>query len=222
MPRARSCCLETSASVPVTDVGTVVFLVDDDPAIRKALPRALENRGYVVEVFASAEEFLDTYETQRSGCLVLDLSMPEMDGLQLQEHLGKIAPDLPIIFITGHGNIPQSVQALRAGALDFIEKPFRQETLLERIDEAFASQKVRNDLKMDPSAIRERAVRLTDREVEVLRLLAKANSKLSNKEIARELEISHRTVEHHRARAMEKLDATDLTELAEIAKLLRW
>ncbi len=199
-----------------------VFLVDDDPAIRKSLPRALQSRGYIVEAFASAQDFLNAYDSSRAGCLVLDLSMPEMDGLELQRHLGKKAPELPIIFITGHGNIPQSVQALRAGALDFIEKPFRQKALLDRIDEAFANQKVRADLKKDPVAIRQRAARLTDREVDVLKLLTGSGSQLSNKAIARELDISHRTVEHHRARAMAKLDVTSLTELAEVSKLLDW
>ena len=200
----------------------VVFLVDDDPAIRKALPRALKMRGYEVEAFASAQAFLDSYEVHRPGCLVLDLSMPEIDGLELQKRLAKQAPDLPIIFITGHGNIPQSVQALRAGALDFLEKPFRQDALLNRIDEAFASQKVRIDLNKDPATIRERAARLTDREVDVLRLLATADSKLSNKAIGRELDISHRTVEHHRARGMEKLGAATLQELIEMSKLIGW
>jgi len=203
-------------------VNPVVFLVDDDPAIRKALPRALKMRGYEVEAFESAQAFLDIYDIHRPGCLILDLSMPEMDGLELQEHLAKQAPDLPIIFITGHGSIPHSVQALRAGALDFLEKPFRQEALLHRIDEAFASQKVRIDLKKDPSTVRERAARLTDREVDVLRLLATADEKVSNKAIARELDISHRTVEHHRARGMEKLDAATLPELVEMSKLLGW
>jgi len=128
----------------------IVFLVDDDPAIRKALPRALAMRGYHVKPYASAKEFLDDYQAHQAGCLVLDLSMPEMDGLELQDHLRKRAPDLPVIFITGHGDIPQSVQALRAGALDFLEKPFRQEALLARIDEAFASQKIKSDQRKDP------------------------------------------------------------------------
>jgi len=198
----------------------VVFLVDDDPAIRKSLPRALSGRGYNVESFASAKEFLDAFQPDRTGCLVLDLSMPEMDGLELQAHLAEVAPILPIIFITGHGNIPQSVQALRGGALDFIEKPFRQEALLLRIDEAFASHRAREALNENPETIKERLARLTDRELDVLRLLTGTTEKLSNKEIARELDISHRTVEHHRARMMEKLGATGIADLFEIAKFL--
>lgn len=198
----------------------IVFLVDDDPAIRKALPLALEKRGYRVDAYASAKEFLDHYQPYQAGCLVVDLSMPEMDGLELQDHLRKRAPDLPVIFITGHGNIPQSVQALRAGALDFLEKPFRQEALLARIDEAFASQKIKSDQKKDPAALREKSARLTDRETDVFRLLTRSETKLTNKEIARELDISHRTVEHHRARMMEKLDVATLPELLEVSKLL--
>jgi len=200
----------------------IVFLVDDDPSIRKALPRALQMRGYQVEAFETAQSFLENYDIQQPGCLILDLSMPEMDGLELQERLAKHAPDLPIIFITGHGSIPHSVQALRAGALDFLEKPFRQDALIARIEEAFASHKVKANLKTDPSAIRERAARLTERETDVLRLLATAEEKVSNKAIARELDISHRTVEHHRARGMEKLGATTLPELVEMSKLLGW
>lgn len=202
------------------DPDLVVFLVDDDPAIRQSLPRALSGRGYNVESFASAKEFLDAFRPDRTGCLVLDLSMPEMDGLELQAHLAEVAPILPIIFITGHGNIPQSVQALRGGALDFIEKPFRQEALLLRIDEAFASHRARQTLNEDPETIKERLARLTDRELDVLRLLTGTTGKLSNKEIARELDISHRTVEHHRARMMEKLGATGIADLFEIAKFL--
>lgn len=198
----------------------MVFLVDDDPAIRKALPRALEKRGYTVKAFGSARDFLAGYTAHDTACLVLDLSMPDMDGLELQENLKKRAPDLPIIFITGHGDIPQSVKALRAGALDFIEKPFRQDVLLARIEEAFASHKIRSDQKRDPVAIREKASRLTDRETDVFRLLTGSDTKLTNKEIARHLDISHRTVEHHRARMMEKLEATTLPELIEISKLL--
>lgn len=198
----------------------IVFLVDDDPAIRKALPRALEMRGYQVQAYPSAKEFLDDYHAHQAGCLVLDLSMPDMDGLELQDLLRRRAPDLPVIFITGHGSIPQSVQALRAGALDFLEKPFRQEALLSRIDEAFASQKIKHDQKKDPVALREKAARLTDRETDVFRLLTRSETKLTNKEVARELNISHRTVEHHRARMMEKLDVTTLPELLEVSKLL--
>ena len=200
----------------------IVFLVDDDPAIRKALSHALKMRGYTVEAFGAAQAFLDRYSSGTAGCLILDLSMPDMDGLELQELLSRQAPDLPVIFITGHGNIPQSVRALRAGALDFLEKPFRQEALLSRIEEAFAGQKVRSDLNLDPAEIRDRAVRLTEREVDVLKLLAVPDVKVSNKSVARQLQISHRTVEHHRARGMEKLGATSLEELADLSKILGW
>jgi len=182
--------------VPSASDEPVVFLVDDDPAVRKALPRALKARGYTVESFASATEFLETFDPQRKGCLILDLSMPEMTGLELQQHLTARAPTLPVIFITGHGSIPQSVTALRAGALDFLEKPFRQEALLQRIEEAFASHHAKEAVTDGAATMQDRVARLTEREIDVLRLLTCASDKPSNKEIARELDISHRTVEH--------------------------
>lgn len=201
-----------------------IFLVDDDPSIRKAMTRALESRGYAIESFESAEVFLEQYDPTRSGCLVLDLSMPGMDGLELQQALIKRGSSIPIIFITGHGSVPQSVIALKSGAIDFLEKPFKQEVLLERVEEAFVEDRRMRDQGQETSAAKGRVALLTNRELEVMRLLVSDPSNLSSKQVARELKISPRTVDHHRARVMEKMQArsiTELTSLAERAGLIR-
>jgi len=167
-----------------------VFLVDDDAAVRKSMQRALHERGYTVVVFESAERFLEAYDPIEHGCLVLDLAMPGMDGLDLQQTLIRRGISIPIIFITGHGSVPQSVLALKAGAIDFLEKPFKQDALIERIHEAF-----QEDLRMraegqETSAIKGRMATLTNRELEVMHLLVNDLSQPSSKQIARELHIS--------------------------------
>lgn len=195
----------------------IVFLVDDDPAILKALPRALRRHGLEVQPYGSAAEFLDAYASE-PGCLVLDLSMPEMSGLELQQELIERQIELPIIFITGHGGVPESVQALRAGAIDFLEKPFLPEVLLQRIDEAMAQDKKIRQQTLEQENIRSRFSRLTEREYDVFRLLIKDREIPSSKEIARELGISHRTVEHHRSRMLEKTRTRSVPELRALAK----
>lgn len=195
----------------------VVFLVDDDPAILKVLPRALRRHGLEVEAFSSAVEFLESYENT-PGCLVLDLSMPGMTGLELQNELNNRKLDIPIIFITGHGGVRQSVQALRAGAIDFLEKPFLPETLLQRIDEALLQDsKTRSRLQRD-SDIRLQFSRLTVREYDVFRLLIESDNIPSSKVMARALGISHRTVEHHRSRMLEKTRTKSVAALLALAR----
>ena len=196
-----------------------VFLVDDDSGVRSLLVASLEHHGLRVRAFDCAAAFLEAYSQEQAGCLVLDLSMPGMNGLELQQELIHRKLSIPIIFITGHADIPQTVRALKAGAVDFLEKPFRQEVLLERIDEAFSKdQKIRAEKSRDLSN-QSRFARLTDREIEVLRLLVSGTASLSNKVVARKLDISHRTVDHHRARIMEKTGAHSITELARLAQL---
>lgn len=197
-----------------------VYVVDDDPSIRKTLPRGLRRRGLNVEAYESAQEFLDAYSPEQPGCLILDLSMPGMDGLELQQVLIKRNITIPIIFITGHGGVPQSVQALRAGAIDFLEKPFLPDTLVIRIDEAFVQdRKVRSE-KQKHASIRLRFERLTDREQEVCQLMLDSQANLSSKEMARTLGISHRTVEQHRSRVLEKTQAKSASELLSLASLV--
>lgn len=195
----------------------LVYLVDDDPAIRKALPRALRQRGLEVEAFSSAREFLDNYRDQL-GCLVLDLSMPEMDGLQLQAELSRLQIDIPIIFITGHGGVPESVSAIRAGAIDFLEKPFLPDTLLQRIEEALTLDHENRNRNQEVNSKRERFSRLTEREQDIFRILIADDTIPSSKEIARTVGISHRTVEHHRARILEKTETSSVPELRSLVK----
>lgn len=198
----------------------IVYLVDDDPSVRKTLPRGLKRRGFNVEAFDSAQEFLNNYSPEQSGCLILDLSMPGMDGLELQQELINRKIAIPIIFITGHGGIQQSVKALRAGAIDFLEKPFLPGTLADRIAEAFAQdQKTRDKLKK-MALIRKGFERLTSREQEICQLLLTSQAQLSSKDIARELGISHRTVEQHRSRILEKTGAQSVSELLTLAALI--
>ena len=190
----------------------VVFLVDDDPAILKALPRALRRHGLEVQAFSSAVDFLHSY-ANTPGCLVLDLNMPEMTGLELQDELSSKNFNIPIIFITGHGGVRQSVQALKAGAIDFLEKPFSSKTLLQRIDKALLEDSKIRSRTQRYDDIRSLFARLTEREYDVYRLLAESDNIPSNKVIALTLGISHRTVEHHRSRVLWKNRTKSVAEL---------
>lgn len=194
-----------------------VFLVDDDADIRGSLARALGLRGYVVKTFASAPDFLENYEQGLSGCLLLDYGMPKMDGLQLQKRLNDMGSQLPVIFITGHGGVPESVEAMKMGAADFLEKPFKQSVLIDRIEAAFETDRQRRAEEMQTSGIITRFQSLTDREKEISLLLATRPGQNSSKEIARQLGISPRTVDHHRARILAKMDVATVAELVEIS-----
>lgn len=193
-----------------------VYIVDDDRAVRTSLNRLLVSRGYRVEAYESAMAFLDAVDRDRPGCLILDVRMPEFSGIRLQELLSREGFDLPIIFVTGHGNVPMAVRALKHGAIDFIEKPYRLAPLLERIDEAFAAGTTMRKVSDARRQARDRLARLTPREREVFDLLTDSGPS-SNKEVARTLGISPRTVEVHRARIMRKLDAASLADLTETA-----
>ncbi|WP_299615028.1 response regulator [uncultured Tateyamaria sp.] len=197
------------------DDGPFVFLVDDDADIRGSLSRALGLRGYIVKTFAKAQDFLDIYDSDISGCLLLDYGMPEMNGLQLQKHLRDMGSQLPVIFITGHGGVPESVEAMKMGAVDFLEKPFKQSVLIERIEAALDTDRRRRAVAVQTSGIMARFQSLTDREKEISLLLATRTGQNSSKEIARQLGISPRTVDHHRARILEKMDVGTVAELVE-------
>jgi len=190
----------------------VVFLVDDDLSVLRSLSRALEIHGLEVKAFASAEEFLNAYNNEH-GCLVLDLSLPEKGGFELQAELKQQECEIPIIFITGQGGIPDSVKALRAGAIDFLEKPFKTERLLVSIDEAVQRDALCRASMQQKHNMQKRISNLTNREVVVLKLLLERDEFPSSKEIARILDISHRTVEHHRSRLLEKIGASSVYEL---------
>lgn len=197
----------------MSDDALTVYVVDDDDDLRRSLVRALEKRGYTVEPHASALSFLDAYQPQRSGCVVLDYGMPGMNGLELQARLNDRDAGIPVIFITGHGGVPESVQAIKAGAVDFLEKPFRNADLIERIESAF--EIARRQIAQDAESLgyRRKFDSLTTRELEIARRMVAMPSEISSKEIAAALGISPRTVDHHRARILDKMDAKSVAEL---------
>ena len=197
------------------DNGPIIFLVDDDADIRASLSRALGLRGYTVRTFASAQAFLDGYDDTVGGCLLLDYGMPNMNGLQLQKHLRDRGSRLPIIFITGHGGVPESVEAMKMGAVDFLEKPFKQSVLIEQIETALDADAKRRAATQQTSGILARFQNLTEREREIALMLTTNPGQNSSKEIARQLGISPRTIDHHRARILEKMDVGTVAELVE-------
>lgn len=196
---------------------SIVYLVDDDHALRDALALLIETAGYKVKSFESAENFLDNFISQLPGCLVLDVRMPNMTGLELQDEMLKRNIEIPIIFISGQSNIPTSSKAFRSGAIDFLEKPLDDDIFLVRIQEAVDKDKKARAASNSKLSLLERYKTLTPREQEVMTLLVKNNS---NKEAARALGISNRTVDVHRAHLMEKMHAKNLADLTLMAVTL--
>ena len=198
-----------------------VFIVDDDAAVRDSLMLMIEQEGINVKTFISGEDFLSAYQSGTYGCAIIDVRMPGMDGLQLQQELSQRNIQLPIIFLTGHGDIPLSVKAIKAGAIDFLTKPVTRDCLLSSIRPAILeSKRLMAELANGENA-KSKLADLTEREREVM-VLAVAGS--PNKEIARRLGISHRTVEIHKSKIMHKTGAANLLDLARIAnegKLLK-
>lgn len=189
-----------------------IYIVDDDEALRDSLVWMLESSGYVVAAFDSAEAFLAAWRESMSGCLVLDVRMPGMSGLELFEELGRRRFTLPVIFITGHGDVPMAVSALKKGAADFIEKPFGDQEMLRLIEQCLEQERSsRSKRKLEADTVR-RLDHLTQREREVLDLIILGKL---NKQIADVLGISIKTVEVHRARVMEKMGAHSLAELVQ-------
>ncbi len=200
-----------------TENTPIVYLIDDDDAVRNSISMSLVVEGFSVKEYSSAIEFLENYHDQ-PGCLVADIQMPRMDGLELQKSLHQKNIKIPIIFITGHGNIPMSVKAMKSGALDFIEKPFVKKDLLKSINNALhidynTRQKDKSHLE-----VQNRFNLLTSCEKEVLNMLVKDHAKLTNKEIAETLGISKRTVEVHRSSIMAKMLAQTRAELVELSR----
>jgi RNA polymerase sigma factor (sigma-70 family) len=189
---------------------STVYIVDDDQAIRHAMELLMRSVGLDYEIFHSADDFLESHTNERAGCLVLDIRMPGMGGLELQEKLNQTGSTLPIIFITGHGDVPMAVEAMQKGAVDFIQKPFRDQELLDRIGEALKTDQERRSEREEKAEVRERIGKLTNRERQVLDLVVTGKP---NKVIAYELGVSQRTVEIHRARVMEKMEAKSLADL---------
>ena len=187
-----------------------VFVVDDDEAIRNSLRLLLKSVGLESKTLPSAREFLETYRPSQPGCLVLDVRMPGMSGLELQEQLNLRGATLPVIFITGHGDIPMAVEAMQHGAFDFLQKPFRDQDLIDRIQRALAKDLQTRTALTEHERIRQRLASLTPREREVLALMTQGKP---NKVMAHELGVSQRTVEIHRSRVMEKSGASSLAQL---------
>lgn len=189
----------------------VIFVVDDDEAVRDALTLHLELAGLTVRPCASAAEFLAAADSGQPGCAVLDIRMPGMDGLALQQEMIRRGLTLPVIVITGHGDVPAAVRAFRAGAVDFLQKPFDEDLLIERIREACDRDRNERQAGVETAEVRDRMALLTPREREVMELVAQG---LPNKTIARRLDIGIRTVETHRSRVLEKMGMRNASELA--------
>ena len=200
----------------MSDPTPIVFVVDDDPSIRKSLNLLLSSAGYGVKTFASAKEFLESErDSPGPACLVLDVKMPGLSGLDLQKELKSRNYDLPIIFITGHGDIPMSVQAMKKGAVDFLPKPFDDGELLGAVNEAFLKDsQARADLD-EQKHIMQRLDSLTPREHEVLSYLITG---MLNKQIAYELIISERTVKAHRKQVLDKMGVDSIAELVRLTE----
>jgi FixJ family two-component response regulator len=193
-----------------------VFLVDDDAAVRDSLSLLLEQHGLRVECFAGAREFLDACGPESRGCAIVDLRMPGKDGLWLQREIGERRIPVAVVILTGHGDIPTTVRAVRAGAVDFLTKPVKGEALLSSVRAAFQRAEALAQEFAEIQAVNSVLVQLTAREREVMSLASRGNS---NKEIARTLGISHRTVEIHRAHIMHKTGARSLVELARLIEI---
>jgi two-component system, LuxR family, response regulator FixJ len=190
-----------------------VFVVDDDPAMRQSLRWLIESVNVGVETYATAQDFLAAYDPDRPGCLVLDVRMPGMGGLDLQAELARREIEVPVIIITGYAEVPTAVRALKSGALDFIEKPFSDQLLLDRIQQAIASDRQARVRRHERAALAARVAQLTPREREVMQLVVAGSS---NREIAAELGLSVKTVEVHRARVMEKMKVDSLADLVRL------
>ena len=194
-----------------------VFVVDDDTAVRQGLRFMLRAAGYSVEAFPSARSFLEDYDPRQGGCLLLDVQMPQMTGLELQQRLNVRGWRIPVIFITGHGTVPLAIAAMKAGAFDFIEKPLREDSLLESIERALRWNDRAYEERLERATLQVRMAALTPREREVFELVAAGEP---NKVIARHLGISFRTVELHRAHIVEKLHARSLSDLIRMAIIM--
>jgi FixJ family two-component response regulator len=188
----------------------LIYLVDDDEAVRDSLGMLFRSIGLAHQAFASALEFLERYDGKRHSCLVADIRMPGLSGLELQQRLNEQRAEIPIIFITGHGDVPMAVTAMKSGAADFVQKPFRDQDLIDRINKALDRDRERRKGRAEQDAIRARIALLTPRETEVMQRVARGQA---NKVIAMDLGVSQRTVELHRARVMRKLKMRSVAEL---------
>ena len=199
-------------------MNAIVYLVDDDVAVARAIGEILEGEGLQVRAFDSAERFLEACEPEARGCVLLDVRLPGLDGLQAQAALEARGVEMPVIFLTGHGDVPMSVRAMKAGAFDFLQKPVAADTLMARVYAALRLDEGRHEDRAQVEQARSRLERLTGREREVLTLLLRGRS---NKQVAKELRVSPRTAEVHRRNILLKTQTVNLLELDKLRRLAR-
>ncbi len=206
----------TTTPVPSAPL-PIVFVIDDDEDMRSALGNLFRSVGHEVKLFGSAAEFLQDTSPDAPGCLVLDVRLPGMSGLDFQNKLASTNADIPIVFMTGHGDIPMSVRAMKAGAVDFLTKPFRDQDMLDAVTRAIEADRTRRSSQQATSGVRESYARLSPREREVMTLVTRG---LMNKQVAHELGLSEITVKLYRGQAMRKMEAGSLADLVRMAELL--
>ena len=216
MSLSRSPSRELGAA-PVAHASPIVFVVDDDVSVRESLELLIQNEGWQPKTFASAHAFLDCPRAVVPSCLVLDVSLPGLDGLELQKRVAVERADMPIIFITGYGDVPKSVQAMKRGAVEFLTKPFNDEVLLTAIRQALEGSRAALAHETEMQELRDRLASLTPRERQVMTLVV---SGLLNKQVGGELGISEITVKAHRGQVMQKMKANSVADLVKMAERL--
>ena len=202
----------------MTDSQQIVYVVEDDEAVRDSLEMMLVSMEYKVAAYPTANAFLDEYDESMAGCIVLDIRMPGMDGMELQKALNIQHSILPIIFVTGHGDVPMAVEAMQQGAIDFIQKPYREQELLEKIKAALALDAEQRSSLIEKKEIQHKLDELTPREQEIMNMVIDGHA---NKVIAIDLDISQRTVEIHRSRVMHKMGTHSLAHLVRMIMLVK-
>jgi|ERR1700730_1503151 RNA polymerase sigma factor (sigma-70 family) len=201
----------------MTEAAPIVFVVDDDPSVRRAIKRLIGSVGLQVELFGSAQEFLHSKRSDAPSCLVLDIRLPGISGLDFQRQLAEANIHLPIIFITGHGDVPMTVRAMKAGAVEFLTKPFRDQDLLDAVQFALERDRARRQRDAEIAILQERFESLSAREREVVAMVV---SGMLNKQIAAQIGTTENTVKVHRSRAMEKMQAKSLADLVKMVERL--